>query len=145
MLHVPALKTTLISAGAMPRHDVSMETTTDGWCKIKHGADIILWAERTGTNLYKVRGPRKTPQGELNGATATLLEEEKWHARKGHLGRMGMCRLLKENLVRDFRDIDVGNFEGICDACMWGKSTRQPIPRNTQQCEQDVLATKGPQ
>ncbi len=140
VLHLPKLRTVLISGGAMTRKGATVELTPGGECKIQRDGKTILEATRTSANLYEVHGvvPKGAREVHLTGGSS---KQDLWHARLGHVGVGGMKQLSAEGLVRGL-DVNLETTEHkVCEACEKGKATRRAIPKKTAKRETEILAT----
>jgi transposase InsO family protein len=120
VLYAPSVAYTLVSLGTLDAEGYHM-TVGDGMLAIfdpyGHRVGQI---ERTSRGLYRV-----THEEEANAAE--LLSVMELHRRMGHIAPSTARKLVVSGAVIGV-ELDPASKETHCDACLYARATRQPIP-----------------
>ena len=94
--HVPDLRRSLISVGALSRLDLKIVVEGEKM-KISKGSMIVMRGVRAG-NLYLLKGT--TVIGESASVTSVDSDSSRlWHLRMGHIGERNIDELRKRGLI----------------------------------------------
>lgn len=141
VLLVPGMEYNLFSI--LSTGKLGMTTTFDGSCaKIVHKGRTVAEGKISG-KVY-ILDAVVMRQSETNKALLTVpsVDEYKlWHRRLGHIGKSGMEKLLKKDMVDgiDMKKQSI-NQGKICEPCLKGKHSRNPfetldLPRSSRPLE----------
>ena len=121
VLHAPSVAYTLVSLGALDDEGYHM-TIGDGNLAITDPYGQLLGqVARTPRRLYRV-----THSHESVNAVETLTVME-LHRRLGHIAASSARKLVTSGAVTGVK-LDPTSKEGPCDACLFARATRHPIP-----------------
>lgn len=127
-LYVPSLQGNLFSVSRATGKGFQVEFH-DNQCLVKKNNQEILRACKVN-NLYRIDVLTETAR-YANGTTS---EMDLWHCRLGHINDMYMKSLLKSQKLK-FSDSELS----FCEACCFGKMSRQKFPKNSEIRSNQVL------
>ncbi|KAI3813170.1 hypothetical protein L1987_17887 [Smallanthus sonchifolius] len=125
--YIPSLKSNILSLGQL----------TENGCKVTMERDLLLLHDQEQKLLMRVTRSRNRLYN-INlkiGVPICLLgslEDQAWlwHARLGHLNFDSIRQMTQKNLVQGIPKIN--HASQICDACLLGKHSRAPFPKQAK-------------
>ena len=134
MIHVPDLRTNLLSVGKITEKGFSVTFNRNSASIIDDDGNTKFVAKRID-GLYYLEGNarsecRLTLHRKIQNGISTDSEIVKWHRRLGHLNLKDLVKCDRENRVRGLR---LDKFHGPleCEICTRAKMIRLPFPKNS--------------
>ena len=122
VLHAPAVGYTLVSLGALDMKGYRASLGSGHLELFAPGGERIARIPRTPRGLYRV-----THAGEEAHA-ADVISVMELHCRMGHIAPNAARALVEKGLVSGIK-IDPDSREAPCDACLFARATRKPVPK----------------
>ena len=97
--------------------------------------EVVAAVSKTG-NLYYLKC--KPLKNERINSASHQSKENLWHQRFGHLGKISLCMLKKEELVSGL-DYDVSKAIDFCESCVSGKIHRSSFPKSGRETAEEPL------
>ena len=127
VVYAPTMGYNMLSVRVMSRagHKIVFEKNT---CTIEKGGKIVAQGEiRKG--LYCVKTNTGGAAAVSTPAVALTADLNLWHRRMAHVHTDGIRDLVRKNVVEGIK-VDLKKDVARCKACVYGKSTRAPIPQS---------------
>lgn len=138
-LHVPDLRTNLLSVGKMCDKELKVIFETDGASVIDRDGKIVLRADRVNGGLYYVQASllESNSNAEWDVGTLKMSLAEIWHRRMGHVNYRDLQKYHREEAVKGMT-VDKWKEDTRCEICIRGKMTKSPFPKKSER-KSDIL------
>lgn len=139
-LHVPNLRSNLLSVGKITEQGFTVVFKKDGASVLDRNGDVKLVAEKID-GLYFVRECEESAsianESEVSSMVTTKVS---WHKRLGHLNISDLREAERKKTVIGLTRKDLGD-EPECDICLKGKMHRSPFPKKStrESCMLDLI------
>lgn len=133
-LHVPDLRTNLLSVGKMCDKGLKVIFETDGASVINREGKTVLRADRVNGGLYYVRASllESNANAEWDGGMSSKMSlAEIWHRRMGHINYRDLQKCHREDAVKGMT-VDKWKEDTRCEICIRGKMTKSPFPKKSE-------------
>jgi hypothetical protein len=139
VLHVPGQKNNLISLGRWDTAGGSYQGEENKIILITKDGKRVAEGKRLNNFLYgmnvRVKSPTLTSETQTFVCTDSAQSWKTWHKCYGHIGYLGLQKLLDNNMVEGLK-VDMNTPKPDCVACTEAKQHVEPFPkiinRNTQ-------------
>ena len=142
--YVPDLKYNLLSVSHMENLGMKIEFS-NGFCNIMRGNKVIAQGIRKDglylldTFVNESSSSLSYPSGSKASKPSAFLSDLKlWHARLAHVHTDGIKSMVKNKVV-DGIHASLKQDVGICESCVYGKSSRAAIPKQGGDRSKHVL------
>ena len=133
VLYVPKLSCNLLSVSKTTErgNEVKFSETS---CVIRDSSHKpVVIATRIG-DLHQIT----TEDICANAVSTTMIKEDLWHRRYGHLSLKNLQKLAREQLVYNF-DFSATKEIQFCEPCLHGKQHREPFPDRSESRSNEAL------
>ena len=135
--YVPDLRYNLISVSVMEEAGMRV-VFENGRCEMSKGGKLIAEGYRH-KGLYRLTTPHTLSAKIPASALITKTDDLRlWHARLAHVNVDGIKQMVSKKVV-DGISVNVKQDVGICESCVYGKSTRAPMPKQGGDRSKDIL------
>jgi hypothetical protein len=122
VLHAPSVGYTLVSLGALDGLGYRI-TIGSGHLDISsHARERLACIAQTTHGLYRVLHAREASYA------VEVVSVMELHRHMGHIAHARGCKLVVEGLVTRIA-LDPNSWEEHCEACIYARTTRQPVPK----------------
>ena len=134
--YVPDLRFHLISVSVM--EEAGMEVKfAKGRCTVKLDSKLVVEGYRE-RGLYRLRTKHAMEQNTSSALITKSDDMHLWHARLAHVSVDGIKQMVSKGAVKGI-NVNVNQDIGLCESCVYGKSTRAPIPKQGGERSKDIL------
>lgn len=123
-LHVPDLRSNLMSVGKITNKGYSVTFQKKSAVILNQSNEVVVTAKRSG-NLYYVNTLTDSANFTNSGKNPDL---KMWHERLGHLNERDLKDLAKKQLVLGLK-INSNEKLPTCETCIKGKHAQTPFPK----------------
>ena len=127
-LFVPDLRHNLLSIAKVVEKRINVIFKNDSVCDYRD--DNLIFSARKENGVFKIENHH---EDQINTVLNDKNEELIWHKRLGHIGQMGLKKLVDKKLlpIKSVHDID-------CSSCLFGKQCRKSFSSSTSKSN-DIL------
>lgn len=133
-LHVPDLRTNLMSVAKITDKGYEVIFKKNAACILDESRQIITTADRKG-DLYFIRESSEYASVAKQSWKSNLME---WHERLGHLNERSLKEMAERKTVLGLK-LEKDKTLGICEVCIKGKQTQTPFPRSRPKRTSELL------
>jgi transposase InsO family protein len=128
VFYAPTMGYNMLSVRAMSNTGyVTVFTSND--CSVKRGERIVAQGSVRNGLYYLNTATNHKSSDTPNLSTALAADLNLWHRRLGHVHVEGIRNMVRKNVVEGM-SVDLKTDLTRCEACVYGKSSRAPIPQS---------------
>ena len=127
VVYAPTMGYNMLSVRVMSRagHKIVFEESS---CTVQNGGKIIAYGEVRNSLYCLVTSSSSVAMGSPP-VVALTADLNLWHRRMAHVHVDGIREIVRRNTVEGVK-VDLRQDISRCEACVYGKSTRAPIPQS---------------
>jgi transposase InsO family protein len=138
VLHVPALRSNLLSVLYLTQHKHWAVTIMDSRIFFRHNGVLELTATVDSNNRASLDGVAVPVPHAAMPASTVPLDISLWHRRLGHLNVDAVRRMAKQGLVTGMHLDSTTAPDPICEPCLAGKQHRPNVPKSASRAKQPL-------
>ena len=157
VLHVPEIQGNLLSVSSLTHNGLQVTFDPDNCCIYNRSGQLVGMAHAEG-NLYILHAkaasyeqaycatviPGSSADAALTAKTEKVSKAtaHTWHRRLGHINVNTVLEMVRKGLVKGMAIVKETNASPsqVCEPCLHGKQSRQPISKETANRKTTVLA-----
>ena len=133
VVYAPTMAYNMLSVRAMSRTGKQTIFNEHTCQVVKNGKFLVEGTVSDGLYCLNMHTSKERPT-----SAGLVADINLWHQRLAHVHVDGIRHMCRHNVVEGMK-IDMKKGVSRCEACVYGKSTRAPIPHQGGPCAENVL------